>query len=122
MMTTKVYFTDLRARNPSDNRINKIKRLFEKSGLNNSIERNGLTAVKLHFGEAGNDSFIKPIFIRPVVEKIWENMGKPFLTDTNTLYYGSRHNSVEHLQTAIRHGFDYAVVDAPLIIADGLQG
>jgi uncharacterized protein len=90
--------------------------------LNNLMERNGLTAVKLHFGEEGNDSFIKPIFIRPVVEKIIENMGKPFLTDTNTLYFGSRHDSVQHLKTAIKHGFDYAVVGAPLIIADGLLG
>lgn len=121
-MTSKVYFTDLRSRNPHDNKINKIKRLFDKSGLNKTVERNGLTAVKLHFGEEGNDSFIKPIFIRPVVEKIIENMGKPFLTDTNTLYYGSRHNSVQHLQTAIKHGFDYSVAGAPLIIADGLQG
>lgn len=121
-MTSKVYFTDLRSRNPHDNRVNKIKRLFDESGLNNLMERNGLTAVKLHFGEEGNDSFIKPIFIRPVVEKIIENMGKPFLTDTNTLYYGSRHDSVQHLKTAIKHGFDYAVVGAPLIIADGLLG
>ncbi|HTX61640.1 MAG TPA: DUF362 domain-containing protein [Methanobacterium sp.] len=121
-MVTEVYFADLRSRNPNENKVNKIKRLFDESGLNSSIERNGLTAVKLHFGEAGNDSFIKPIFIRPVVEKIHENMAKPFLTDTNTLYYGSRHNSVEHLKTAIIHGFDYSVVGAPLIIADGLQG
>lgn len=121
-MTSKVYFTDLRSRNPNDNKINKIKRLFDKSGLNKTVEHNGLTAVKLHFGEEGNDTFIKPIFIRPVVEKVIENRGKPFLADTNTLYYGSRHNSVEHLQTAIKHGFDYSVVGAPLIIADGLQG
>lgn len=121
-MTSEVYFTDLRSRNPNENKVNKIKRLFDESGFNRSVERNGLTAVKLHFGEAGNDSFIKPIFLRPIIEKIVENMGKPFLTDTNTLYYGSRHNSVEHLQTAILHGFDYSVVGAPLIIADGLHG
>ena len=52
-MNSKVYFTDLRSRSPYDNKINKIKRLFEESNLNNSIERNGLTAVKLHFGEKG---------------------------------------------------------------------
>ncbi len=121
-MSSKVYFADLRSRNLHDNKINKIKRLFDESGLNKSVALNGLSAVKLHFGEEGNDSFIKPIFIRQIVEKILENKGKPFLTDTNTLYYGTRHNSVQHLQTAIKHGFDYAVVGAPLIIADGLLG
>lgn len=121
-MGAKVYFSDLRSRNPSENKISKIKRLFDESGFNNVVERNGITAIKIHFGEEGNDSFIKPIFIRPVVEKIIENMGNPFLTDTNTLYFGSRHDSVQHLQTALKHGFDNTVVGAPLIIADGLHG
>ena len=38
------------------------------------------------------------------------------------MYKGSRHDSVEHIETAIAHGFDYAVVRAPVIIADGLKG
>jgi uncharacterized Fe-S center protein len=120
-MTSKVYFTDLRSRNQHENKINRIKRLFDESGLHKSVDRNGFSAIKLHFGEEGNDSFIKPIFVRAVVEKVLENRGKPFLTDTNTIY-GSRQNSVQHLQTAIKHGFDYAVVEAPLVIADGLKG
>ena len=51
-----------------------------------------------------------------------QNGAKPFVTDTNTLYFGHRHNSVDHLQTAIQHGFNYAVLDAPVIIADGILG
>jgi uncharacterized Fe-S center protein len=47
---------------------------------------------------------------------------KPFLTDTNTLYGGSRANSVDHLLTATQHGFGHCVSGAPLIIADGLRG
>ena len=35
---------------------------------------------------------------------------------------GTRSDSVGHLTTAIKNGFDYAVVGAPLIIADGLRG
>jgi hypothetical protein len=46
----------------------------------------------------------------------------PFLTDTNTLYRGTRSNAVEHLNTAVKHGFTPPVVDAPVIIADGLIG
>ena len=46
----------------------------------------------------------------------------PFLTDANTLYAGTRGNSVDHIETAIKNGFAYAVVDAPIIIADGLRG
>lgn len=121
-MSSKVYFADLRSRSQHENKVNKIRRLFDEGGLDKLVGMNDLTAIKLHFGEKGNDSFIKPIFIRAVVEKVLENKGKPFLTDTNTLYYGSRHNSADHLETAILNGFDYSVAGAPLIIADGLQG
>ena len=121
-MSSKVYFTNFRARRPGENKVSKVKNIFETAGFASLIQKDHLTAVKLHFGEKGNDAFIKPVLVRPVVERIIACGAKPFLTDTNTLYYGSRHDSVEHLKTAIMHGFDYAVVGAPVIIADGLLG
>jgi hypothetical protein len=45
------------------------------------------------------------------------------LTDTNTLYAGTRSDAPHHLHTAIQNGFAYSVVDnTPIIIADGLRG
>ena len=38
------------------------------------------------------------------------------------MYVGTRSESVSHLTTAIENGFAYAVVQAPLVIADGLTG
>ncbi|MBI5231198.1 MAG: DUF362 domain-containing protein, partial [Coriobacteriales bacterium] len=78
--------------------------------------------VKLHFGEKGNTGFVQPIFLREVVARIKEQGGKPFLTDSNTLYRGARGNAVDHLQTAIQNGFGYATVEAPVVIADGIDG
>lgn len=121
-MVSKVYFTDLRSKSNQDNKISKVKNLFDAANFQNFIEEDDLMAVKLHFGEEGNDSYINPVLIRQVVDKIAALGAKPFLTDTNTLYYGSRHNSHDHIKTAILHGFDYAVAGAPLIIADGLKG
>jgi uncharacterized Fe-S center protein len=121
-MKSKVFFTNFRSRSQGENKVNKVKNIFKTCGFANFIQEDHLTAIKLHFGEKGNDAFIKPVLVRPVVEKIIECGAKPFLTDTNTLYYGSRHDSVEHLKTAIIHGFDYAVVGSPVIIADGLLG
>src|SRR5208282_5966251 len=46
----------------------------------------------------------------------------PFVTDTNTLYKGSRSDAVAHIETAVLNGFDYAVVGCPVIIADGVRG
>ena len=120
-MSEKVYFTDLRARSRNTGRPAKVRKLFDAAGFSSLIEKRDLTAVKLHFGERGGDAFIHPIFVRQIVEGIIGSGGKPFLTDSNTLYSGSRHNAVDHLVNAIEHGFDYSVVRAPLIIADGLR-
>ena len=121
-MVGKVYFSDFRSRSGKDNKISKIKKLFKATGFENIINKDDLTAIKLHFGEKGNDSYINPVFVRQIVDEVKKTGAKPFLTDTNTLYYGSRHNSVDHLNIAILHGFDYAVTGAPLIIADGISG
>ena len=120
-MRSKVYFANLRARSDRSNKVSKIKNLFDRAGFNELIQPSGLAAVKMTFGERGSDGFISPVFVRQVVDKIKECGGKPFLTDTNTLYSGSRHNAVDHLLTALEHGFDYSVTGAPLIIADGLH-
>ncbi len=121
-MTSKVYFNDFRSRTDDDNKINKVRKLFEAAKFRDLMEEEELVAVKLHFGEEGNDSYISPVLVRQVVDKIAAAGAKPFITDTNTIYYGSRHNSPDHIKIAVLHGFDYAVSGAPIIIADGLQG
>ena len=93
-----------------------------RPGWNKSSAKKGLTAVKLHFGERGNTAFIRPVLVRPVVDAVLEAGARPFLTDSGTLYPGSRSNAVDHLNTAILNGFAYPVVGAPLIIADGIDG
>ncbi|GHV53513.1 4Fe-4S ferredoxin [Deltaproteobacteria bacterium] len=117
----KVFFADLRARGPRENKITKIASLFNKAGFASCIEKNDLTAIKVHVGERGNDTFINPVFVRQVADCVKAAGGKPFITDSNTLYKGSRHNAVDHIATAIEHGFGYATVNAPFIVADGLR-
>lgn len=120
-MRSKVWFTDLRT-TAKANLYDKLGRLMDEAGLAACLSERELVAIKLHFGELGNTAYIRPVFLRKIVEKVKENGAKPFLTDANTLYAGSRGDSVDHLNTAIQNGFDYAVVGAPLIIADGLRG
>ncbi|MGO9416065.1 MAG: DUF362 domain-containing protein [Syntrophobacteraceae bacterium] len=100
----------------------KIKRLAQAAGLEKIVREKGLTAVKVHFGERGNTAFIRPLLVRPVVDALLEARARPFITDSGTLYPGSRGNAVDHLNTAILNGFAYPVIGAPLIIADGIDG
>jgi len=120
-MQANVFFTDLRSHGPDSNKVTKIKKLFDAAGFANAISKNDLTAVKVHFGERGNDAYVSPVFVRQVVDKIREAGGSPFLTDTNTLYKGERHNGVTHIGLAIEHGFCESVVNAPVVIADGIK-
>jgi hypothetical protein len=81
-----------------------------------------LVAIKLHFGELGNLAYLRPNYVRVAVDELKKLGAKPFLTDANTLYTGTRSNAVDHLLTAYQNGFVLEVVGAPVIIADGLRG
>jgi uncharacterized Fe-S center protein len=120
-MSSKVYFIDFRA-DVQTNTMAKLENLIETAGLPEVIKQRDLVAVKIHFGELGNAAFIRPIYMRSILKTIKKNGGVPFLTDANTLYAGTRSDAPHHLTTAIQNGFAYAVVDAPLVIADGLRG
>ena len=117
-----VYFANLRARSHHESKVEKIRRLFDAADFDAVIRPDDLTAIKLHVGERGCDTYIHPVFARQVIDKVKERGAHPFITDTATLYAGSRADAVRHTVTAIEHGFAYAVVGAPVIIADGLRG
>ncbi|HSV42802.1 MAG TPA: DUF362 domain-containing protein, partial [Methanomassiliicoccales archaeon] len=117
-----VFFSDLRASTEKDNIPNKITRLFRKGKMNTVYQEGDLVGFKTHFGEPGNVSFLRPQFLARMVDIVSKDGARPFLTDSNTLYVGSRSNAVDHLHTAVMHGFNYPVVNAPVVIADGLKG
>lgn len=119
-MKSKVYFYNMRAGKAAESISKKVSMLFNKAKFKDIITEDKLTAIKIHFGEKGNNAFINPIYVRQIVDMIKKHGGKPFLTDSNTLYKGSRSNGVDHMVTAIENGFAYAVVNAPIIISDGI--
>lgn len=120
-MSSEVYFTSLKTKQ-GESLLSKLERLIQRAGLLDAVAPNDLVALKLHFGERGNLAYVRPQYVRRVVDQVKKKGGRPFLTDANTLYAGSRANAVDHLETAIENGFDYSVVGAPLVIADGLNG
>jgi uncharacterized Fe-S center protein len=102
--------------------VTRCGKLAERAGLSSVIAKDDFVAIKVHFGEAGNTGFLSPVFAREMVRLVKEAGGRPFLTDANTLYSGQRSNAVDHIACAVHHGFSFATVDAPIIIADGLNG
>ena len=122
MEKAKVYFTDFRTVPFGDGLPAKLKKLIRKAGIG-SIDMDGkFVAIKMHFGELGNISYLRPNYARAVVEVVKELGGKPFLTDCNTMYPGSRKNALEHLECAWENGFTPLTVGCPILIGDGLKG
>lgn len=121
MEKSKVFFTDLRTR-PGNNLLDKLERLVRTAGMDQIDFKNKYVAVKAHFGEPGNLAYLRPDYAAKIVNIIKAAGGKVFLTDSNTLYSGKRSNAIDHLQTAMEHGFNPLVLGCNVIIADGLKG
>jgi uncharacterized Fe-S center protein len=120
-MKSNVFFADLKA-GSGKTLFDKLDTLLDRTDLKGKIREKGFVAIKLHFGEKGNTAFVRPIFLRKIVDRVKQCQGKPFLTDTNTLYRGMRQEAISNLINANQNGFTYSVVDAPILIADGLRG
>ena len=122
MEKAKVYFTDFRTAAYGDGLPSKLKKLIYKAGIG-QIDMDGkFVAIKLHFGELGNISYLRPNYAKAVADVVKELGGKPFLTDCNTMYPGSRKNALEHLYCAWENGFTPLTVGCPILIGDGLKG
>lgn len=98
------------------------ERLWQSMDLDRLIGQGALVAIKQHFGEDGSPNFIPPAVAQAVGRHVRQAGGKPFATDSNTLYNGQRANAVDHLELARRHGFSHEMLGFPVIIADGLKG
>lgn len=110
---SKVHFTK---------ELDKVDKLFDSAEIGKIINKDDFVALKIHFGERGNNAFIKPDRAKPMVKKVKSRGGKPFWVDANTLYDGGRMNTLDHLQTAFDHGYTFGKTGAHVLIADGLKG
>lgn len=96
MSKAKVYFT-------KEITPQAVIRLYEVLGVNLP----GKVAVKVHSGEVGNQNFIRPDFMKPMVERV-----QGTIVECNTAYEGKRNTTKEHWDTMKLHGWtDIAKVD-----------
>lgn len=119
-MASKVYLVDAE-RDERGSPPEKLERLLKESGVAEIIEPEDVVAIKMHFGELGNTRYIRPIFARWVADFVKRCRGRPFLTDTTSLYKHHRHTPFDYLKTAAMNGFTFEGMGCPIIIADGLK-
>lgn len=102
--------------------LDQLKTLFEKENYINDVKKGDFVGIKIHVGEKGNITHIRPQIVRVIVDEFKKRGAKPFLFDCNTLYRVSRWNAIDHHITAILNGFTFATVGAPFIVGDGIIG
>lgn len=80
-----------------------VVKIYEKLGK----ELTGKVAIKVHSGEKGNQNYLHPEFMRPIVEHIHGT-----IVECNTAYEGARNTTEKHQQLIKDHGWtDYFPVD-----------
>ena len=121
MEKAKVYFTDFRTQ-VGHSLTEKLQKLIRRAGIGDIDMDGKFVAIKMHFGELGNLSYLRPNYAKAVADVVKELGGNPFLTDCNTLYPGSRKNALEHLDCANINGFNTVTTGCQIIIGDGLRG
>lgn len=100
MKKAKVYFT-------KDITTEKLVKIYETLEIN----LQGKVAVKLHSGEQGNQNYIKPEFVKAIVDKV-----KGTVVECNTAYDGARNTTEKHKKLMEEHGwnkfFDVDIMDS----------
>ncbi len=124
-MTSKVYFMDDRYKGLSSSIPAKAMQLFDHAGLGDCFNVGDSVAIKCHMGEWFNSSYLRPILVRVIVDKVKKLGGRPFVTDTTTApyyFYGARSTADLYLETAARNGFTAETMGCPVVISDGMYG
>lgn len=94
------------------------KELFQKLIDEEKIHLEKTIPMKVHFGEAGNITFVKPENYDGIIDFLEARKIKSQFMETSVVYGGKRYKRELHLQTAKEHGF----TRLPVVIADGEQG
>ena len=114
MEKSKVYFT-------SEITPDSLVKMYEVLG----VDLPGKVAVKLHSGEQGNQNYLRPEFVKALVEKVTGTV-----VECNTAYPGARNTTEKHRKLMDEHEwtkyFDVDIMDAEgpdmeLDIPNGLQ-
>ena len=117
-MKSKVYFVKTEDADQIAHVDKELGKLLASGQVLDIISPENKVAVKLHFGEKGNNGYVRPPHLRVICDEIKKKGGKAFLSDANTLYRGQRLNCKDHLAIAQAHGFSKKSVGVDIFIPD----
>ena len=117
-MAPEITFLDY---NKNGDTLNEIEDYYADI-INDVVSKGDKVAVKVHMGEYGNVTYLRPPFVSEFVQLVKSAGGRPFVTDTTALYPKHRFTAKDYIKTAMANGFTKQSVKAPIVIADGPRG
>ena len=124
-MSSKVYFISSKTFSNSGSNSERsrgasraAKQLLETLISDEKIPLEKEIPLKVHFGEKGNKTFIKPDTYNGIIDYLEEKEITGSFIETNVMYKGERLIKPSHIKIAKEHGF----TRLPIIIADGHRG
>ncbi|MDR3595328.1 DUF362 domain-containing protein [Clostridium sp.] len=113
-----VYFKSIDSYSKTEEISNAARELLKKVVEEENLSLEKFIPIKVHFGEKGNNTFIRSENFDGVINYLKEkNIDSSFI-ETNVLYRGERTTKEKHVKLALEHGF----TEIPIIIADGEYG
>jgi len=91
---------------------------FLEKQLEKVFKENEKVAIKLHMGEPGNKFFIRPEFVKTLIDLLKKLHTKPFLFDSPVTYRSPRNNVKGYLKVAHDHGYSEKTIGAPVVISN----
>ena len=119
---SKVYYIEASSADSDEVQREKVTSLFDASGMASIFRAKDITALKVHVGEPGTQTYLRPAAAAALVACLKRIGVQPFLTDTSVLYKSPRDTGIGHFVVAEEHGFGLSSVGAPFIPADGILG
>ena len=117
-MPSRVYFHPLSANSGDAERAAAGRRVLEALIAGSGVELSDAIPIKLHFGEKGNRTYLKPAVYDSVIDLLEEKGIRSCFMETSVLYGGERFEAERHRKLAESHGF----TRLPVEIADGTHG
>jgi uncharacterized Fe-S center protein len=114
----KVYFKSAGSYAKTDEVSRAGREVLERTITEEKIDLEKRIPLKVHFGEKGNETFIRPENYEGMIDFLEQKGTECSFTETNVLYLGERTVRDSHIALAKEHGFSRL----PIIIADGEKG
>lgn len=99
-----------------------LDELMDAAGIGQLFQRGDNVGIKINIGQSGNVKYLRPVFIRTIVEKVKQLGGKPVVLDTVGLVGGALKSPHDWYYTATVNGFSGSVIGKEIIPADGYTG